>query len=679
MAFLYWIFTVTTFIGGTLLFVIQPMVGKLVLPVFGGVSSVWTTVMLFFTTIVLLGYVYVVWITKRPKNIQLLVHGILIIVSLIWVGINYLSGHSFFPVSGYSPSAFIPAFSLLVLLLKTLGLPCFLLATTSALLQIWHTYSHPGKSPYWLYTVSNTGSLTGLLIYPFILEPHLTLKAQQLTWTFLFAVYGLLLFFVIYITRGAQKTVASDTKKFKIGLSRHLGWFALPFVATGAMLAFTNQITQVIAPVPFVWIATLGIYLLSFILAFVGGKWYSRKFYGLVLICLIAVLTLFTSGFIYFRIQFVFILSLTTLFAVDLVCFKELFRRRPDAEGLGLYYLMIALGGVAASVFVGVAAPSLFPDIWEYPLVLAGATFISAFVLFRKSDSAFRIHTGVFGILIITLIAWMFFYPSKSAMGRQMFETVARFRNFYGVLQVRKSGNSLPYSVELWSGSTMHGAQTIGGSGETTPTTYYSRDSGLGYAIVNSPGSLKRDSLRIGVIGLGTGTTAAYCDKGDTIRFYEINPQVVEASRKHFTFLANAEKSGCKVEIALGDGRISLEEELSAGKKGGFDVLAIDAFTDDAIPTHLLTREAVNLYLSHLADGGILAVHITNRYFDLGPELGAIAAERGLYFNDFGTQMSRWILISGFPTGPRSYIGTLENIKTSPWTDDYSNVFEALY
>jgi len=360
-----------------------------------------------------------------------------------------------------------------------------------------------------------------------------------------------------------------------------------------------------------------------------------------------------------------------------LVCHRELFRSRPKPEYLSIYYLIISLGGVVASIFVGIVAPKFFGGVWEYPITLAAAVLVGAFVLFRNSDLSYRIHAGVFGILVLVLIGLLFSNSWKYVERGRI--TVASFRNFYGVINIFKNQDQKPFMLDLYNGDTSHGTQIIGGSDEKVPTSYYAHEEGLGWAILNHPKRVSKSTMHLGVIGLGAGTTAAYCGEGDYLRFYEINPQVIKVSKEYFTYISNAEQSGCKVEIVEGDARLSMEGELKSGQEIKFDVLAVDAFSSDNIPVHLLTSEAMDLYSNHLAEGGVIAFHISSRYFNFGPVLEAMAAEKGLYFNDIRGRNSRWVLMSSFSTGPKSYIPAKENIKIRPWTDDYSNVLQTLY
>lgn len=671
------LFGITAFIGAFLLFAVQPMAGKIVLPVFGGAASVWTVVILFFTTILLIGYIYVVWLTKKSKNLQLKIHTVVIIITTLWLVFNFWRSGSVILNLSPQVQAMPPTAGLLYVLIGILALPSFVLSTTSTLLQMWLVGIKPKASPYWLYIISNFGSLAGLLSYPFMVEPNLTLFVQQSVWVYGFCFYAVLMILINYRYSQVGKNLPAVSKSYKLNLDHVNKWFFLPFISTGTMLALTTQLTQVINPMPFIWVITLSIYLISFIVAFIDKPWYSRKFYGLVLIMYLIINATFSTGLVSLGYKNAFAVSMLGLFLTALVAHRELFRSKPDAKGLTFYYLMIAAGGVGASIFCSFIAPNIFSDIWEYPIMLISGVLLSVYILVQTTNKTFKIHSVALGIFAIGLIVGIFLRVWNNYRGN--YSSVANYRNFYGVLHVVKDNQSPPYKVGLYNGSTYHGEQNIGSDSESTPTTYYKIDSGLGRAILNYTNRNVIPNIKIGVVGLGVGTTASYCSNGDLIRFYEINKKVVEVSRNYFTYLKNAEVNGCRVEIVEGDARISLENELKQKSSIKFDVLAIDAFTDDSIPTHLITKEAISLFLNHVTPRGIVAIHISSKYFDLAPQLFTGAAEEKLYVNQVNNQDSRWILISKFPIGTDSKIPVLSNTSQRAWTDDYSSMLEAMY
>jgi len=668
-------FSLVAFLGAFLLFIIQPIAGRLTLPVFGGSSMVWTFVMLFFTAILLFGYAYVVWITKLSKRKQFLVHALAILICLIWLAVTFLGKHDLFSGVSFQDIQRTPSISLLFFLFKALAIPSFLLATTSSLVQSWYAGLNERKSPYWLYIISNLGSFAGLLAYPFLVEPHLSLKTQQEAWIFGILLYSLSMLAITFLVYKKTLRIEINPAVFKMTLNRGLAWFVLPFISTTAMLAITTHLTYEVSPIPYIWVATLGVYLLSFAVAFIERNWYPKIFFEILLLCLVAAAgsSIFKSFEANYR--FIFEFSLLLLFIIDLVCHRELFARRPRPEGLSYFYLMIGAGGVGASVFSAIIAPNIFPDLWEYPFAIIASVFVAVFVLLKSKQAILRFFSILLGVATVGIYIWFYVQTQSRLYGGYEVSTLVKLRNFYGVSRVLKRGNEEPYVLQLVNGQIIHGDQTMAISTEYEPSTYYTRDSGLGLAILGSPNRLKKLPMKIGVIGLGAGTAAAYCGKGDAIRFYEINPQVITVAQEYFTYLSNAEKVGCTVNLVPGDARISLERELKEGKNNEYDVLAVDAFTDDSIPTHLLTSEAIDLYLSHIKPQGAIAIHISNKFLDFTKVLKPMAEAKGLYYQEVNTPKALWALLSMYPLGKDSLIPT-GPFPLKHWTDEYSNIFQ---
>lgn len=664
-----WLFPATTFLGAFLLFVAEPMTGKLVLPIFGGSAMVWVTVMLFFTTILFFGYGYVVWLRRLEKKIQFFIHICLLIISLVGTVFGYLRFTSDTLLTN-------PILSLLYILISNFALPTFVLATTSVLLQCWYSDLYRLKSPYWLYIVSNAGSLFGLLLYPFLIEPFLSIKTQWEIW-----IGGFLLFCVL-MTWGTvlfYKNVSEKNVKrlsYKATPILRFTWFVLPFISTAAMLSFTTQLTSQVSPIPFVWVATLGVYLLSFVFAFIDTKWYPKWFFEILLLCLVPIVGLLAYGLLAVGYLVVFCFYLFFLFVIDLVCNRALFVLRPSPEGLSNYYLLNGLGGVGASIFTAIIAPNLFTDIWEFPLVIIMAAGVAGIILIKSKFRKIRAISMPFALASGVVFIVLFLRNQDRLFGGNDVTALATMRNFYGVLHVLKKGKSEPYQIQLYNGYIIHGDQTFGVNQEFVPSTYYTRESGLGITILNHPKSIKKMPLKIGTIGLGTGTVATYCGKGSSIRFYEINPQVITVAENYFTYLSNAKKNGCNVEIVQGDGRTSLTNELKKDRKNNFDVLIVDAFTGDTIPTHLLTEEAIDLYLSNLSEEGVIAVHVSNKYLDLAPVLKSEASIKKLYFQLVEKMGASWVILSRSIFGSESFLPGVSTVK--PWTDDYSNLFQVL-
>lgn len=666
------LFIFTVLNASLLFFVIQPMIGKIVLPILGGSSSVWSTVMLFFTTILLLGYLYVVWITKKTRKYQVIIHGTIIFMTIVWTIINFVFIHSLFVNNGAVSGNQSPAITLFLNMIKTIGLPCFLLASTSPLLQSWYPIIFEGKSPYWLYIVSNFGSLLGLLIYPFVVEKHLSLNSQQSLWLWGLGIYLTVIVWVIVVVSKRMSSFLIEKIDKKPKGSVIFYWFIFPFISTASMLAFTSQLTLSVSPYPLMWVATLGIYLLTYILAFIDKDWYVSDFFGFIVLTIIILLSLFSFGFVTIEYRSYVMLMFTGLFFISLMCNRELFKRRPEASGSSIFYVMVGLGGVAASVFVSLVAPSIFNDIWEYPLALIASAIAAIFVLYQNKSRLFKIYIISYGFLVVLFTVWRFENPLESEIYKPNTVILASLRNYYGIHHILKTPINGGNKITLMSGETIHGMQYFVNKEEFIPTVYFSKDNGIGYAIENHPKRVDKLPIKIGVIGLGSGTIASYCGKGDSIFYFEINPQVIEISQTYFKFLENARKSGCDVNIVQGDGRLSLVNDMDKIADTNFDIFVVDAFSDDSIPVHLITNEAIQLYISKLNESGVLTFHISNRYLDLAPVLEALAAKNRLYFNHI-QKTANWVLLSNMSTGSESYIPKYQD-ENKLWTDDYSNI-----
>jgi SAM-dependent methyltransferase len=458
-------------------------------------------------------------------------------------------------------------------------------------------------------------------------------------------------------------------------------WASLAACASVLLLAFTGHMTLNIAAIPFLWVLPLALYLLSFVLCFEASGWYRRWLFlpllaaGLACVCV----TLARSNP---SIWTLIPLYCATLFAACMVCHGELARSKPHPQHLTGFYLMLALGGAAGGVIVGLVAPNAFEDLYELPIGMLALCVLVMVALLRDRSSLFHGRWGIaariaFLALTVALAVALFrTYSENSA------DTRVTSRNFYGVLNVRDSGEGPEAMRALSHGTIVHGKQFLEADRRDWPTSYYGRASGIGLALLDAQ---EHGPLRVGVVGLGAGTLAAYGRTGDVFRFYDINPDVVELARSEFSFLAD---SPAKVEVALGDARLSLEREPGQN----FDVLALDAFSSDAIPVHLLTVEAFKTYLRHMKPGGVLAVHISNRYLDLVPVVQQAARHLSLEVrqvendddDDAGVYRSDWMLVSA---SPGAFEGELlkeaaERIDSVPrvrlWTDDYSDLYRIL-
>jgi SAM-dependent methyltransferase len=655
----------------------------MILPWFGGSAAVWAACMLFFQAVLLLGYFYADAAIRflKPKA-QVLLHVSLLGACLFLLPIA--------PGGGWKPSpSQDPTLRILALLAATVGLPYLLLSTTSPLLQAWYVRTFRGAMPYRLFALSNAGSMIALLSYPVAVEPFFAVRLQAQVWSGAFLVFCLLCAAVALRSRKDEPARADEPKAEpgkKPGLGIQVLWAALAACASTLLLAVTNHLTQNVAAIPFLWVLPLSLYLLSFILCFSGDGRYRRSAYlPLLAAALCGMSFLLSEGQETAKLRVLIPVFSGGLFVCCMVCHGELADVKPHPRHLTSYYLMISLGGAVGGFFVGVVAPYGFRGYYELPAGIAACAALSLVVLFRlprPSSRLSRLRTA--GLLLATIytvglagvLAWQVRETTRGAR--------VLARNFYGVLRVSDSGDALESGAmrTLVHGTITHGRQFLAPGRRRQPTTYYGPKSGVGLALKDGgPGTQRR----VGVIGLGAGTIAAYGRPGDTYRFYEINPLVVRLADTEFSYLRDCE---AKVDIVAGDARLSLESEPPQD----FDVLAVDAFSGDSIPVHLLTREAFDLYFRHLKDGGILAVHVSNKYLDLKPvvQLAAETARKEAVAVDTeddeenGVYGSNWILVSGDRHrlgGPSlSKAGKplfpIEGVRL--WTDDYSNLFRIL-
>lgn len=673
----YTLFSATVFLGAFLLFAIQPIVGKQLLPLFGGSSSVWATSLVFFTTTLFVGYLYVYVLTTLSKRAQLTVHLCLVGGALILALVPFSAPSTAHVLFGL-PVGDAPALGVLITLLLTVGAPYFLLSTTGPLMQYWWGTSS-GREPYSLYALSNGASLAALLGYPFVIEPLLSLRHQNMAWTILFLSYTAAC--VVAAVRFLRAPEVLEVKKKPTGASppQALLWIALAALPSFALVAVTTQITQQIAPVPLLWIMPLVLYLFSFVVAFSGR---GQSVFVPLLFFASAGAAWWLAGTSHSAIVFQVFSYLALLFLCGLSCHVLLYRSRPETESLPLFYVLLSFGGAFGALLASIVAPLVFSDFYEFPLALALSSALAAWILpnafFPRILNPRKILIAK--IFIIALTATLFVLSTLSNDERPAVST----RNFYGNTRVTFD-NGL---VSLQHGTTLHGTQFASEEDARLPTTYYGPASGIGRALLYQQRKRAEEEMRVGVIGLGTGTVAAYCRPDDTYVFYEIDRRIEDIARSYFSYLAH-----CKgAEVRIGDGRIVLESERAAGRLGAYDVLAVDAFSDDTIPVHLLTREAFRVYASHLrSDSSILAIHVSNRYLNLSPVVFRLAAEIGMsamHIADSGGSIlggspSLWILLAKDPDVFTSV--TFANANVSPpeqtthvWTDDYSSLLPVL-
>jgi len=667
------IYAATIFLSSFLLFLVQPLIARLILPWFGGSAAVWTTCMLFFQVMLLAGYAYAHFLTRRlaASKLERIVHTVLLLAALALLPIA--PGESWKPLGEEEPISRI-----LLLLLATVGLPYFLLAATSPLLQAWFVRSRAGEDPYRLFAVSNLASLLALVGYPFLVEPFLTAHEQVNFWSWLFAAFAVLCAGLAWRTpRGA--TDAETTHRSPAPTrDRYVLWLALAAAGSALLLAVTNHLTQNVASVPLLWLAPLTLYLLTFIVTFEGGSWYRPKFLWAFILGAFGVMAwLLIDQERRFDLAIQLAVFLPGLFVACFFCHGELYRSRPAPEHLTAFYLTVSAGGALGGLAVAVVAPLVFNGYYELGVGLVAVALLAAL--------RFRLLGLVPSVLAAAVLLGVTACAAYDGF-RQHEDVMVAKRGFYGVLRVKEYGTrgEENHLRRLVHGTIMHGEQYLHESQRRMLTTYYQETAGIGLAIVS-----KQDHpVRVGVIGLGTGTIAAYGRKGDVFRFYEIDAHVLEIARRDFTFLGD---SPATIEVALGDARLSLERE----QPQGFDVLAVDAFSSDAIPVHLITREALGIFLKHVKPDGIVAFHVSNRFLDLIPVVARIARENGAHAvlvrddpeDEDNSLRSRtdWVLVSrdekalqagnivaggGAPAEDRPEWRT--------WTDDYSNLVQIL-
>jgi SAM-dependent methyltransferase len=673
-------FAIATLISAFLVFQVQPVMSKTVLPWFGGSPAVWTTCMLFFQIVLFAGYAYAHAMTRfLSLRQQGRLHFLLIAAALLLLPIT--------PDSAWKPAgAGSPSWKLLMILAANVGLPYFLLSSTGPLLQAWFSQRLPGRSPYRLYALSNVGSLAALVSYPFLVEPALTTTWQGSLWSIgfcLFAVVcGSLAIRNWNITDSGATNTPADETVTKSSWKLYLSWLLLPACASVALLATTNHVCQDIAVIPFLWVAPLSLYLLTFIICFDREQWYSKRWCGL-LAALSALGICVMVDQLWNNLALVEIaFFLNFMFWVCMVCHGELVRLKPASKYLTAFYLMTSGGGALGGITVALLCPWMFSVHWELSLIVITGAGIGLYVFLAD---AHRTWLGshwkrrvISGLVIVAVMG--FIIPIQIA--HSLPKSLATVRNFYGVLHVRKEDDGR--GKIMVHGRTVHGFQFRHPAMQTIPTSYYSPDSGIGIALTE----LWPDRpLRVGAVGLGCGTIAAYGREGDYYRFYEINPAVEALAREHFTFL---ERSPATTEVILGDARLSLEQE----EPQDFDLLVLDAFSSDSIPTHLLTREAFAVYRTHLKPNGVLAIHISNRNLRLSPVVVRLATQFNLESLQItnqpnwlrGSLQSKWMLLTqdrnvvhhpAIATTSRHFpAGTPVNLPL--WTDKYNNLFQIL-
>lgn len=683
------IFAMTVFLSAFLLFQIQPMISRIILPWFGGSPGVWTTCMLFFQMLLFLGYLYSHQLTsKLSVSHQTVVHSLLLVVTAMLLHI--------FPDPEWKPAnGDAPTLRILGLLSVTAGLPYFVLSTTGPLLLRWFSLLRPDASPHRLYALSNSGSLLALLSYPILIEPTLSLPWQAGVWSSGFVVFALCCAITMLYVRLTQppQSLADlpSTGSGDIAPDLHtvLQWFGLACLASVMLIAETNEICQDVAVVPFLWILPLALYLMSFILCFESERWYLRRWFGLVTAVLLLALCWVQAFGMRLHLALQLLIWFSTLFSVFMLCHGELARLRPQARYLTLFYLTISGGGACGGLITALIAPAVFPGFWEHHVGLFLSALLALFVWFDDRTWILSIRRPPLAALITATLLIVAIVTVFMASITEYTGSIAMIRNFYGVLEVQEFEPE--NAVMLKHGRIIHGLQLH--EMPSVPTMYYGYSTAVGRAItvLRERNTANNGQLRIGLVGLGVGTLAAYGKPGDFMEFYEINPNVIQLSKQHFSFLSNCKSH---VEIVEGDARLSLENQ----QPQQFDLLVLDAFSGDAIPTHLLTAEAFQSFRRHMAPNGIIAVHISNIHLNLQRVTDGISAATGLVSvtihnpsesdPDSGLPLisnpgSRWVLMAETHSALKHSLLEQNVIPSNPkyavlWTDHFSNLIQIL-
>lgn len=664
-----------------LLFQIQPLIAKYILPWFGGSAAVWTICMLFFQFVLLLGYGYSHFLVEHIKpKFQATLHSTVLLLALFFLPISpedYLGSD----LNSY------PIVAILIILTMTIGIPYFILTTTSSLIQSWYARLNPSLSPYPLYALSNVGSIFALLSYPILIETNFILSDQATYWsggvTLLLLMLVSISVYFAWVSKGLEAEVIKHEVENETVKENRFMWFILAATASILLLAVSDHLSRDVASVPFIWVLPLLLYLLSFILTFESDRWYSRKVFSALFIIFLLFTVVDNFKLIKFSYIEQIILYNGILFAACMICHGELVKHKPAARKLTKFYLIIACGGVVGGLYVGVIAPMLFSMPIELFVGLILVLFIFSYVLFTDDKS--RMFAGrtpwvwrAFAVIIGITVASVFVkyvYDLDNVIDHK--------RNFYGSLRVRERQTDNGQTIRLLvHGTTNHGMEILDeNENKLSALSYYGQKSGLGQAL----NLIKDRTIKMGMIGLGVGTSAAYLRTGDQLTVYEINPQVTEIAYRYFRYL---NKTKAAVEILHGDGRLLLARSLPQN----FDILAIDAFSGDAIPIHLITTEAMESYSNHLSSNGILAIHTSNNYLELRPVIYGIANELGFSVlevqNDEDKSQyitaSQWFLLSrnvDVSERMKNFEDTVirpDNLEEIIWTDDFSNLFSIL-
>lgn len=686
----YSLFALTIFLSSFLLFQVQPLIGKHILPWYGGSSAVWVTALFFFMVALAVGYIYALWLVKLRYRLQAIIH---LVFTAAVVGLIFF--HTKIWPSGITPSKeglllfdLDPTLSVFATLLLAIGLPFFLLSSTSSLLQFWYG-SISGKDLSSLYGISNVGSLLGLLSYPFIFEPFLSTFTQGVWWTFGLAMYiGFLVSVIQLVIRfdsnGRESNQSSDSEAFTSDNTKggFIKWLLVASVPVMALLSGTTFMTTTVAPVPLLWVGPLTLYLISFVWSFRDRRSLGvRQFHELaVLVSAMMALLLVTKG-IASVLASVLVIHIS-LYAIFHWCHEYLFATRPSTKQLPLFYVALALGGILGSLVIKVSSLWILVRPLELTFILLGAISFIVYLWYPELPDIFppkirekKRHFLALIVLFVVAVASAHFSFARTKVYDEA-------RNFFGHKAVFESEKDDVKFRGIRHGTTNHGFQVIeDGELIVVPASYYSETAGIGRTFKYLRDN-NENSLKVVVVGLGTGGLTAYCRPGDEFLFIEIDPQVVAMAKENFTYLEYCPQ----YELLVGDGRLELEKINKEDPSREFDLIILDAYADDMMPIHLMTREAISFYKTLLSKNGILAINISSRYLGLLPVAKFLATENGLsvrhYFDtkDYSKYAvaSQWVVMAKkeevFSHKEMEELQTIPEEKLVRWTDTYSAI-----
>lgn len=628
----------TIFIGAFLLFQVQPLIAKMILPFFGGGAAVWTACLLFFQAVLFLGYLYAHLLSSRfIIKKQIIIHVILLLISSLFLPLSI-------PINPELLDQSSPLTGVLSALFFAIGLPYFLLSATGPLVQKWLADVYQNNSPYKLYSLSNIASLAALLSFPFLFEANFSLQENSQFWSIVYSGYVIAFVFWCWLILNkipADSPESNAPKSNNIEGATHSPsvnkltkflWLALSSIGVILLVSTTNAMTQNVPPVPFLWILPLCIYLATFIVCFNNTRWYKRSYWFVcyLLVSAIAILMYFMGS--QFDIVSQIVLYSVILFVACMICHAELVNLKPSVHHLTLFYLLISLGGFLGSAFVAFVAQNLFTQFFEYPIAIIAVFILISIICFtHEKRSLITPSSLVVSVVFTGTVVYLNLLYVKT--------NIASERNFYGVLSVKDVTIDGAIERRLIDGTTSHGTQSLMPELENQPLSYYRKDTGA--AILLNLDSNNNNGKRVAFIGMGAGALAAYGTEKDDYTFFELNPAVINAAEKYFTFTKN---SKADINIVQGDARVSLQKELFTklrnpnNQEKRYNAFILDAFSGDSIPQHLLTIEAFNLYWQLLDRRGVIAVHISNSHLNLKPVMAALAEHYGVQLRYFKTK-----------------------------------------